>query len=102
MSGENFITSSDGVYEISGLLTFATVPQLLGQSKQWLVKGEQAVTIDLKSVSKADSAGLALMVEWLHLARQAHRELRFINIPSQLTHLIRLSGLQDVFSAASA
>lgn len=97
MSEQSFIARHDGVFEINGVLTFATVPGLLGQSEKWLDTGSGDITIDMVSVGKADSAGLALMIEWLHLARRADRKLSFVNIPSQLNDLIRLSGLQDTF-----
>lgn len=99
MTEGSFSTRGDGAFAITGMLTFSTVPDLLGQSQKWLSSGHEAVTIDLENVTKADSAGLALMIEWLHLARTADREIHFANIPVQLNDLIRLSGLKDTFPA---
>jgi phospholipid transport system transporter-binding protein len=48
-------------------------------------------------VSRADSAGLALLVEWQRLARRAGRELRFTDIPEQVQSLIHVSGLSQAF-----
>jgi phospholipid transport system transporter-binding protein len=99
MTEGSFMTRSDGTFAIQGELTFSTVPDLLGQSKKWLAAGHEAVTINLENVAKADSAGLALMIEWLHLARTADREIHFVNIPVQLNDLIRLNGLKNTFPA---
>lgn len=48
-------------------------------------------------VTQADSAGLALMIEWLQMARDGKRELVFANIPEQVSELIRVNGLQQMF-----
>ncbi len=93
-----FVTRRDGTFAINGLLTFETVPEFLGYTSTWLNSDSDTITIDMKNVSKADSAGLALMVEWLRRAREAKRCIRFVNIPEQLNHLIRVSGLQQTFA----
>ena len=101
MNTSHVVLREDGSYEISGLLTFATVPALLKQSSEWLTSGERVITVDLKLVSRADSAGLALMIEWSRLARARQLQLSFANIPTQLATLIRISGLQDLFPTES-
>ena len=78
---------------VSGALTFDTVPGLYSGSKDWFVAGSELV-IDLAQVARADSAGLALMLEWVKRARTAGCRLRLINIPSQVQTLIRVNGLQ--------
>ncbi|GMR03793.1 MAG: hypothetical protein BMS9Abin22_297 [Gammaproteobacteria bacterium] len=95
---DGFVARHDGTFAISGLLTFETVPEFLSRTSTWLSSGPEMITIDMKNVSKADSAGLALMVEWLRQAREAKRRIRFVNIPEQLNHLIRVSGLQRAFA----
>lgn len=102
MSEYAFTARGDGAFEITGLLTFATVPELLQQSRAWLADDHRELAIDLGGVTRADSAGLALMIEWLRLARSRNRRLRFIHIPEQLQNLIRVSGLDGVFDAAPA
>ena len=79
---------------VSGMLTFDTVPGLYRTSDNWCAGGGEIV-IDLAQVTRADSAGLALMVEWLRRARASSCRLRFANIPAQVQTLIRVNGLQD-------
>jgi len=79
---------------VSGMLTFDTVAALYKTADSWFA-GEGEMVIDLAQVSRADSAGLALMVEWLRRARAVGRRLRFANIPAQMQTLIRVNGLQD-------
>ena len=78
---------------VSGALTFDTAPGLYQESKGWFVAGSGLV-IDLAQVERADSAGLALMIEWLKRSKIASCPLRFINIPSQVQTLIRVNGLE--------
>jgi len=78
---------------VTGVLTFDTVSGLYKTSDRWFA-GEGEMVIDLAQVTRADSAGLALMVEWLRRAQVAGRSLRFANIPEQMQTLIRVNGLQ--------
>jgi phospholipid transport system transporter-binding protein len=89
-----------GRQTLSGELTFGTVPDLYHASLKWFA--EKSLSVDFAQVSKADSAGLALMTEWLRLARAKNCRLEFLNIPEQVQEFIRVSGLQDVLLKAGA
>lgn len=92
------IRTGDGVVEVSGDLTFATVPGVLAEGSAWINGNPSGLTVDLKGVTRTDSAGVALMLEWLRLARAADRPLHFVNLSDQLIHLIRVSGLSQAFA----
>ncbi|MDO8595645.1 MAG: STAS domain-containing protein [Sulfuricaulis sp.] len=96
---ENGITARDnGVFEVTGQMTFQSVPQFLVHTDKWLHGGIGKVTLDMHGVTLADSAGLALLIEWLQLSRSAQREIVFTNMPDQMRDLIRVNGLQQVFA----
>ena len=97
MTGNGFAARDNGVFALSGQMSFQTVPQFLAHTDEWLQSGSKTVTIDMQGVTLADSAGLALMLEWLQRARAAGRELVFTNLPEQVQQLIHVSGLQQVF-----
>lgn len=97
MSENGFTARDNGVFEAAGRLTFQTVPEFLTYTDKWLQGGAGKVTIDLRGVTLADSAGLALMLEWQERARTAKREIVFSNIPDQVRDLIRVNGLLKVF-----
>jgi phospholipid transport system transporter-binding protein len=78
---------------VSGALTFDTVPAVYEQSAAWFA-GEGELVIDLSQVARADSAGLALMLEWLKRAAARNRTVRFTGMPEQVQTLIRINGLQ--------
>lgn len=90
-------TASPTLHAVSGPLTFDSVPVLYAASRSWFA-AKQGMTIDLAQVSAADSAGLALLIEWLRSAHHAGASLRFVNIPSQMQELIRVNGLQDTLT----
>ena len=54
-----------GLYTLKGELTMATVPALFANSGPEF-SGE-TLTIDMNAVERTDSAGLALLLEWVRL-----------------------------------
>jgi phospholipid transport system transporter-binding protein len=97
MSEDSFLGQADGRYAIRGQLTFQTVPRFFEHTREMLGTGHGPVTVDLAGVTLADSAGIALLVEWQQQARAANRALAFANLPEQVRKVIRVSGLQQAF-----
>jgi phospholipid transport system transporter-binding protein len=85
----------DGGWRISGELVFATVPTLLAQGPR-LFNGQQGLVIDFGGVTRADSAGLALMLEWLEVCRRAGRSLHFRCVPQSLLDIARVSNVSKL------
>lgn len=85
-----------GRYQVLGPLTFDTVPEVYAKFAPWAGPAREFV-IDLARVERADSAGLALLLEWLRAAHAHDRGIRFVNIPAQLRALIHVSGLTATF-----
>lgn len=80
---------------VNGSLHFTTVSHLLPLGADAVTSGRAAV-IDLAGVTASDSSGLALLIEWLSVAKAASRALRYENIPSQLQQLARLSEVEEL------
>jgi phospholipid transport system transporter-binding protein len=80
---------------VTGSLHFTTVSALLPLGVAAIDTGRAAV-IDLAAVGASDSSGLALLIEWLSVAKAATRTLRYENIPSQLQQLARLSEVEEL------
>jgi phospholipid transport system transporter-binding protein len=80
---------------VIGSLHFQTVSALLVAGVAAIRDGRAAV-IDLAGVTTSDSAGLALLIEWLSVAKAANQALRYDNIPSQLHQLARLSEVEEL------
>jgi phospholipid transport system transporter-binding protein len=80
---------------VSGALDFATVGALLPLGADAIATG-RAVVINLAGVTASDSAGLALLIEWLSIAHTQQRVLRYENLPSQLNQLAELSEVEEL------
>ncbi|MEI6542066.1 MAG: STAS domain-containing protein [Methylococcales bacterium] len=91
MTKLNIIDGGLGNYVVDGDLTFATIDIKTLKSFGFLSSAKQ-INIDLGRVVCTDSAGLALMIEWIKYARQHRVQITFKNIPEQLLNLAKLSG----------
>jgi phospholipid transport system transporter-binding protein len=89
-----FTGDADG-YKVAGNLVFETVRDILRQSASAFASNGQ-LSIDLSQVRNADSAGLALLIEWYRLAEKAKRPLRFTGTPKQLLALAKISDVDEV------
>ena len=90
-------------YRVDSELTFATVAALrpLGLAALAATPGGSLV-IELGAVAQADSAGLALLVDWLAAARAAGTSLRFEGLSPALRALARLSDVEDLVAPGAS
>lgn len=91
---------SPGHYSLSGELSFATVTELLQQSRS-LFAGESSVEVDLSGVTHGDSAGLSLLIEWLRQAKLQSRQLRYVALPAQLNALASISDVDGLLATTA-
>jgi len=83
---------------VLGMLEFTTVARLLPLGSAAIGAGHAAV-IDLAGVTGSDSSGLALLIEWLSVAKNVQRKLTYQNMPAQLEQLARLSDVDELLAA---
>ena len=95
----DFLPEDGGRARVNGVLHFTTVTALLRSGSEAIANGHVAV-IDLSGVKDSDSSGLALLIEWLSIAKAEHKSLRYENIPTQLHQLARLSEVEELLTAA--
>ncbi len=86
---------SPGHYRLMGELNFDSVPVLAERGGE-LFRDSGEVWVSLEGVARADSAGLALLVDWLREARRRERRISFTGVPSQLLALARVSGVDEL------
>ena len=82
-----------------GPLHFTTVSALLSLGIDAIEHGRAAI-IDLGGVTDSDSSGLALLIEWLSVAKKSEHALHYENIPVQLHQLARLSEVEELLIAS--
>jgi phospholipid transport system transporter-binding protein len=90
-----------GRSQVVGLLTFTTVTHLLPLGTAAIAEGHASI-IDLAGVTGSDSSGLALLIEWLSVARGANQAVRYENMPAQLRQLARLSEVEELVNGVKA
>jgi len=100
MSGASLQPGDDGELRISGELSFDTVPALWREANAVFTDARGDVCFDLEAVDRTDSAGLALLIEWVRAAGERGVGIRFRNIPAQLMEIARVSGVEDLLSAS--
>ena len=88
-------SGAEGRLDVLGELSFETVPGLWTAS-QSLFPQQEEIRIDLKDVVRSDSAGLALMVEWMRAAKRDGKPIQFLNMPAQMLAIARVSSLDQV------
>ena len=83
-------------WSFEGELTFATVAGMLAAGPK--VDPTKPVVVDLSGLTRGDSAGLSLLVEWLAVARASGGVLRYTGLPDKLARLTRVAGLDFLTS----
>ena len=64
---------------------------------QKFVQGGQNIDVlDLREISRVDSSGLALLLEWQAKALSGNRKLRILNAPASLLQLAQLCEAGDL------
>lgn len=95
-----FEAEGPGSFRLSGDVTFDTVPSIAAQCGQWEVLPD--VRIDFSGVRTADSAALALILDWAACARRSGQKLKLTHVPPRLAELARINGLTPIFDGIFA
>jgi len=84
-----------GNFEVSGDMSFDTAERILRIS-QGAFRQHENVRVDMSAVEKADSAGLALLLEWMSWARQGLAKIDFVAIPASVLAIADAAELKDI------
>jgi phospholipid transport system transporter-binding protein len=93
-----FVPVSAGVIRLQASLTFATVPELHQSGIRHIDAANGELVFDLQAVATTDSAGLALLIDWLAEARARSRKLRYAQPPQAMLELARLSDVESLIT----
>ena len=94
------ISDKNGSLVISGELNFKTVMKLWKDSQSLLGKFA-ALHFDLGEVTSSNSAGVALLLEWVKYAKRNNKPIDFSNVPIQLNSIMAVSGLSQTLNSLS-
>jgi phospholipid transport system transporter-binding protein len=90
-----------GRVTVSGELTFASAREAR-QLGLLVLDGSRAehIVIDCAAVTRADSAGLAVLLDWLAWGRRRTRAVSLQNLPASLLAIARISEVDGLLTAA--
>jgi len=78
------------LYEVINIL------ELFDKTKLGFLQKE--IIIDLDGVTKIDTVGLAVFMQWMRELNKINLELKFININEKINYACRLYGVSNVFA----
>ena len=78
---------------LGGRLDFQSVAELLADDPLSLDGSE--LHVDLADIRQSNSAGLALLLEWLKKAQQKGLQIKYHNVPEQLLVIARAYGVDS-------
>jgi len=85
----------DGKFSVTGRMTFGTAGKILRESEAQFEE-HTLLDVDLSGVTDTDSAGLALMLEWITWANHTVREIRFSGTPEKIDAIARVTEVDEL------
>lgn len=95
MSDFELKDSGDGKFILSGDMTFDTAERILSRSEEPFEQ-HTSIEVDLSGVEKADSAGLALLLEWITWANHTVREIRYKGMPERVLAIAKTTEVDHL------
>jgi phospholipid transport system transporter-binding protein len=88
------VQQDEDIISLDGPVTFETTPQLLGRIKSLIDAG--ASTLTFRGITEVDSSALGLILACRREAMRHGHEIRFADLPANLTALAALYGISDL------
>ena len=87
--------TGEGRFALTGEMTFETAERILLASEEPFEQHTR-IEVDLAGVTRADSAGLALLLEWITWANHTVREIRFLSMPERILAIARTTEVEQL------
>ena len=87
----------DGHFALSGDMNFDTAEKILKASEERFEAHTQ-IEVDLSEVKDSDSAGLALLLEWVTWANHSVREIRFTGMPERILAIAKTTEVEGLLT----
>lgn len=84
--------SAGDTWKIQGDLSFETTPELFESARE-AMHDHVPACVDLEAVERVESAGVALMLDWIRAARAQQKTLTFNNVPEHMISIADLCGV---------
>lgn len=97
MSDYELVDEGGGRFSLKGKMTFDTVTDILRESEEPFEKHTR-IQVSLGGVTESDSAGLALLLEWITWANHTVREISFTDIPERTRAIARVTEVDNLLT----
>lgn len=87
-----------GDFLLTGPMTLDSAEASLKSGLGIIAAAYTPLTFDLSGVTRCDSAGVALLVEWQRQAIRCHCELRYVALPAALRSIMQVTGVDGLLS----
>ena len=95
MSSFNLEDHGGGRFSLSGRMAFDTAGQILRES-EIPFEEHTRIEVDLSGIEETDSAGLALLLEWITWANHTVREIRFTAMPEKIEAIAKTTEVEHL------
>jgi phospholipid transport system transporter-binding protein len=95
MNDFSFEDKGSGRFLLSGEMVFRTAGRILRESEE-LFEDHTRIEVDLSGVTRSDSAGLALLLEWITWANHTVREIRFVGMPDKVNAIAKTTEVDHL------
>ena len=94
--------ATPGRVVVSGELTFATARDAR-EVGTLVLEGSNApnIVVDCAGVGRADSAGLAVLLDWLAWAKRRSKRVKLENLPASLVAIAKISEVDGLLTATA-
>jgi phospholipid transport system transporter-binding protein len=100
MADFKFSDLGGGSFALSGVLGFETATAIFEMSKQYF-EPHSIIQVDFSGVDRGDSAGLAVLLEWVNWAKFYVREIHYHHVPKQILAIAQISEVDSMLSAGA-
>ncbi|HVS75490.1 MAG TPA: STAS domain-containing protein [Steroidobacteraceae bacterium] len=93
----DIVVTSPGRFAARGALTFANARSARSEGLHALrTSAARDLEVDCGGIARSDSAGLAVLLDWMAVMKKEGRPLRFANLPQGLLAVGRISGVEEM------
>ncbi|MDA8561963.1 hypothetical protein N9L02_02480 [Gammaproteobacteria bacterium] len=82
---------------VEGVINFNSVDDIFKNSVS-LLRKHDCLNFNLAKVSSANSASIALIIEWIKYSKKNNLRILFLNIPDSINSLAKVCGVDDMFT----
>ena len=89
-------TESPERVSVVGVIDVQNAMDLKVRGEALIAKANDSIAFDLSGIEHSGSVGVSLLLVWMRAAAASDKQLVYLNIPSKMFDIARVSGLDDV------